>query len=578
MNNINKMKGGERMGTDAILFSRNVSQSMADSTRMDRLQKKSDDFDAAGFGSDKTSQSNRRFQETYNEVARSNSTARETTEATADSRLNRRNHRACDEQTNSRRNDSRLDSTGRSADDYYNDIESRDVSSADHYVNTEGVDRNDFTDETDDTLAQNQQASETIKQALIEISGTLELNIVPGLENVKFENPDSETVEQISQIVHDLKSILGALEAAVANGESIDTGKKVIENSEAGELVNKLKEELFKIEIGVNMLGKSSEVQSLVALKANADFSSGIPQAIDPAQIQMSSEQMRKILNKALDSSEKGSSVSQLVKKINEIVGDCGVDNDQVSVADVSTDAAQKSGPGSYETTVYRALLKLEKQEQAAQENAQAAVAPDNSNLAGAAEPILARDVSIESSKVTEQVVSITEIAGKVNQQTISQEIRPPVSLPKTIEQSVINQVTEKLNAAIRSGVTEVRVQLRPESLGEVTVKIRIEGDVVTARMQVENQQVKAIVENGFQSLRDSLSQHNLQAGTLEVDIQSGDHGQNAYDQRTNYESDGQQSDKSSDGTDDSMDLPDDTVILGETGKLYGSNTVEYFA
>ena len=91
------------------------------------------------------------------------------------------------------------------------------------------------------------------------------------------------------------------------------------------------------------------------------------------------------------------------------------------------------------------------------------------------------------------------------------------------MEQSVIDQLSTKIHTAIRSGITEVRVQLRPEALGDVTLKIRIEGDVVTARMQVESQPGKAIVENNFQSLKDSLAQHNLQAGSFEVNVQTGE-------------------------------------------------------
>jgi len=87
--------------------------------------------------------------------------------------------------------------------------------------------------------------------------------------------------------------------------------------------------------------------------------------------------------------------------------------------------------------------------------------------------------------------------------------------------EAIIRQITEKMHHAIRNGVQEVRMVMRPEALGEVRMSLRVEGDVVFARIQVENSQVKAIVESQLQNLKDSLEQQNLQAGAFSVDVGS---------------------------------------------------------
>jgi len=87
--------------------------------------------------------------------------------------------------------------------------------------------------------------------------------------------------------------------------------------------------------------------------------------------------------------------------------------------------------------------------------------------------------------------------------------------------EAIIRQITEKMHHAVRNGVQEVRMVLRPEALGEVRMSLRVEGDVVLARIQVENSQVKAIVESQLQNLKDSLEQQNLHAGAFSVDVGS---------------------------------------------------------
>ncbi len=600
------------MRTDAMLFNLGSGQNDTPrSNRMDRSQNRIANRDSAtGFGKDQETKTTSRFQETYNEVARLNSYANKSAEKNVLSRdesnqyTTRRSFiskQDSDQKVDTRQMNKPVDNRQMSKTDDKSGSSnlskepSGNVSSADEtksqsehaqiqdtvvnsVENQTELKDSEISQLTDSQLA---QASETIKQALIDIAGTLNLNIVSGLENVNFTQPTSETVDQLTQIVHDLKTIIGALEASVSQGEPIDTGKKIIEKGEADDLVVKLNAQLFKVEIGINILGKAEDVQAKLAQLTNTSFATGIPQAIDPSQIAVASEQMKKIFGKALNQSEDSSSLSQLIKKINELVKDSSVSQQQISITDVSNESTlSKAGVASYDTMIYRAMLKLEKHEKTVAENADALVAnKDNAPLLNAG-PVLARDVSVEQVKI-EQTIQVTEITVKAQQtqQSVVQELRSSHSLPKVIEQSVINQISDKMNNAIRNGVTEVRVQLRPESLGDVTVKIRIEGDIVTAKIQVENQQVKAIVENNFQSLKDSLAQHNLQTGSLEVNVQNGGKDHNGFAEQfvENHQAHHGRNGSGDTGSDDTTEQ-DSVDTKGETGRRFGNNSVEYFA
>jgi flagellar hook-length control protein FliK len=156
--------------------------------------------------------------------------------------------------------------------------------------------------------------------------------------------------------------------------------------------------------------------------------------------------------------------------------------------------------------------------------------------------------------------------------------------LQKNLEESVMTQVTEKLNAAVKNGITEMRIMLRPESLGEMHLKIRLEGDVVMAKIYVENQQVKHIVESNLVMLKDALAQHNLQAGTFSVDVNSGnngmrDHMGSAQDLAAQQGQDGDGKQAGSDNGAAREESSETDMANGiETGRRFGNNTIEFFA
>lgn len=569
------------MRTDALLFTSGGTKDKPVDNRMDRMLNQFPKDNAMGFGMEKISSSSNRFKETYEQVAQSNSAAKQT-------------DKAADRNNSCQRNffpDKKVAKHGKT--DYHksnntiakaqtNDNDRRQIQN-DSGNDARVDDSEDVSNNEDCQNGRNrdEQASEIITQALFDISDALQLKIVPGLEQVSFNSGSDETVEQLTQIVHDLKTIINALDMAVSQDQSIDTGKQVVDSKDAEKLLTTLKGELFKIEIGINMLGKSEDVQNQLSQKMDSPFPYGIPQATDPAQLSMSSEQTRKLFSEVFSKNEDGSNVSQLVNKLNDLVKENLSDNTSVKIQPVLDEKSTISDVTPFNAQTFRAMLKIEMKEKVSEENMDAAEKSGKLSLPESANGVLVKDPAADPHKLSEQVLSVTEIAAKThqNQNSVLQEIRTPVNLTKTLEQSVVNQITDKLNTAVRSGITEVRVQLRPEALGEVTLKIRIEGDVVTAKMQVENHQVKAIVENNFQSLKDSLSQHNLQTGSLEVNVQTGERHQDTPGEGF-FNNDPQHHTVTSQRSDiDESDVAlTDEIAQMETGRRFGNNTIEYFA
>lgn len=106
-------------------------------------------------------------------------------------------------------------------------------------------------------------------------------------------------------------------------------------------------------------------------------------------------------------------------------------------------------------------------------------------------------------------------------------------TLPKTqvlrnINQTdVVNQIMETMKTSIKPGVSEVKIILKPEELGDISLKIATQNGVVTAQFTAESQRVKEIIEANFNQLRDMLSEQGVNIGALEVNVSSDGEGQN---------------------------------------------------
>ena len=84
----------------------------------------------------------------------------------------------------------------------------------------------------------------------------------------------------------------------------------------------------------------------------------------------------------------------------------------------------------------------------------------------------------------------------------------------------IIRQVKDGIQAeTLGSGVSEMKLTLKPESLGEVSLRILSDNGIISARFMAENQRVKEIVESNFTALRDSLSEQGVNVSQLSVSV-----------------------------------------------------------
>lgn len=94
--------------------------------------------------------------------------------------------------------------------------------------------------------------------------------------------------------------------------------------------------------------------------------------------------------------------------------------------------------------------------------------------------------------------------------------------------QANIQQIMKQAQYMIKKGGGESKIQLNPEGLGEIRMKVLVNDGKVNLEMTTENKETKKLLESSISDLKSSLSQHKLSVDQVRVDIGS----QSANDQR----------------------------------------------
>lgn len=91
----------------------------------------------------------------------------------------------------------------------------------------------------------------------------------------------------------------------------------------------------------------------------------------------------------------------------------------------------------------------------------------------------------------------------------------------------IIRQVLEQVQVKLGKGQSEMRLELKPEHLGPLSLKVSIEDGLVTANFTVARGVVKEVLQANLAELRNALEQQGLKVDQFNVMMgNSGEHGQ----------------------------------------------------
>ncbi|MBN1309416.1 MAG: flagellar hook-length control protein FliK [Chitinispirillaceae bacterium] len=443
--------------------------------------------------------------------------------------------------------------------------------------------------ETDEQLTKNglfsadtgaaEGAQQIIREALAEISEALGLSIFQGLEQLSLTQINGDSTAQFAEIIVVLRKMVLGFEIGRAAGMAIETPKATVDGDAIDALTDVLRTNAFKIEMACNVLGMTESVQRQIAIKLEWYGSSGIPQATDPATLTMASQHVDRLFGGLFTDTPPTAELALLIEKVKKLLAENG--GEKPAIINCRNDSA--SVPldlNKFETRVYRELLKIDAVDAVGRQNGEASLGE------GKADPLktafsavqLGKNLSSDVGDALQSIVPPDNNAG-LQQHALGAEARISTALLRMTDTAIMDQIAGRLQNVIRSGLSEVRLQLRPESLGEVTMRIRMEGDVVAAKIEVQNQQVKEIMERNLPMLREALAQQHLTAGSFDIQINDGfgRHAGTASQEPWN-EQEAAEGNHSRKGKEDEDASSEEQQPGGETGRRFGGNSVEYFA
>jgi flagellar hook-length control protein FliK len=96
----------------------------------------------------------------------------------------------------------------------------------------------------------------------------------------------------------------------------------------------------------------------------------------------------------------------------------------------------------------------------------------------------------------------------------------------------MIGKITQAARLTSSPGTSEISIRLEPDHLGQMRVRLSVdENHFVSARIQVESQEARSLIESSLQRLRESLGEHGLKVEKFSVDVrqdQNQQQGQNS--------------------------------------------------
>lgn len=100
-------------------------------------------------------------------------------------------------------------------------------------------------------------------------------------------------------------------------------------------------------------------------------------------------------------------------------------------------------------------------------------------------------------------------------------EFSQTISEQRPDAQEIYNQIGEYVKSHVRPGITEVEMQLNPESLGSLHIHLSSKQGNVNAQLIVQNEAVKAALELQMIQLKENFVEQGMKVDVIEVTVES---------------------------------------------------------
>lgn len=131
------------------------------------------------------------------------------------------------------------------------------------------------------------------------------------------------------------------------------------------------------------------------------------------------------------------------------------------------------------------------------------------------------------------------DFSGETSQNPFAQNLaaRTPVDVMQNVQEvqsyfdpdteMILNQITDYMKGQITDGVSELEMQLHPESLGNLHIRLTAKEGVVTAQFTAQNDAVKTALESQMIQLKETFKEQGVTVEAIEVTVESHKFDQN---------------------------------------------------
>ncbi len=158
-------------------------------------------------------------------------------------------------------------------------------------------------------------------------------------------------------------------------------------------------------------------------------------------------------------------------------------------------------------------------------------------------------------------------------QTATAEQIRAPHA--PAFDQGILQQISKKLTAITLRNAGEISIQLEPENLGKIRVRLGLKDGIMTARIGVENENVRQIVEANLANLRETLENQGITLQGLDVSVDH-QHSSLFNPEGSNSEAFFHRHIKDQSATKGSELPASEITPESDTGRRWGYNTLEY--
>ena len=103
----------------------------------------------------------------------------------------------------------------------------------------------------------------------------------------------------------------------------------------------------------------------------------------------------------------------------------------------------------------------------------------------------------------------------------LAEAVKEPVLPPAVDPQSILEQIGEYVKISNKGSLSEMEMQLHPESLGNLHLNVSVKEGVVTAHFTAQNETVKQAIETQVVQLKERLENQGVKIEAVEVTIAS---------------------------------------------------------